>query len=165
MIRRLQPAVGKTQGHQAVHAAGSGPYGGRPREPDAISVQPRGPEYCRIERLDAPSSSSALKESPELRDVSSDQQDQGLEARLDIDRSTASRYRDIHTTSGQYSLRCFRPAADIDHFHPVEPVPGRSRGQTRIQAKPRQTQGYLHSGHAHVCHSGPLPRQQLRPGR
>src|SRR5208337_3734885 len=29
---------------------------------------------------------------PDLRDVSSDQQDQGLEARLDIDRSTASRY-------------------------------------------------------------------------
>ena len=34
----------------------------------------------------------ALQGSPELRDVSSDQQDQGLEARLDIDRSTASRY-------------------------------------------------------------------------
>src|SRR5208337_4015221 len=30
--------------------------------------------------------------SPDLRDVSSDQQDQGLEARLDIDRSTASRF-------------------------------------------------------------------------
>ncbi len=34
----------------------------------------------------------ALKESPELRDVSSDQQDLGLEARLEIDRSTASRF-------------------------------------------------------------------------
>ncbi len=34
----------------------------------------------------------ALQESPELRDVSSDQQDQGLEARLEIDRSTASRF-------------------------------------------------------------------------
>jgi multidrug efflux pump len=33
-----------------------------------------------------------LQESPELRDVSSDQQDQGLVARLDIDRATASRY-------------------------------------------------------------------------
>jgi multidrug efflux pump len=33
-----------------------------------------------------------LKELPELRDVSSDQQDLGLEARLDIDRSTASRF-------------------------------------------------------------------------
>jgi multidrug efflux pump len=33
-----------------------------------------------------------LQGSPELRDVSSDQQDQGLVARLDIDRSTASRY-------------------------------------------------------------------------
>jgi multidrug efflux pump len=34
----------------------------------------------------------ALQGAPELRDVSSDQQDQGLEARLDIDRATASRY-------------------------------------------------------------------------
>jgi len=34
----------------------------------------------------------ALQKSPELRDVSSDQQDLGLEARLDIDRSTASRF-------------------------------------------------------------------------
>jgi multidrug efflux pump len=34
----------------------------------------------------------ALRESPELRDVSSDQQDQGREARLEIDRSTASRF-------------------------------------------------------------------------
>jgi multidrug efflux pump len=34
----------------------------------------------------------ALKESPEIRDVSSDQQDLGLEARLDIDRNNASRY-------------------------------------------------------------------------
>ncbi len=33
-----------------------------------------------------------LKELPELRDVSSDQQDLGLEARLEIDRSTASRF-------------------------------------------------------------------------
>ncbi len=35
---------------------------------------------------------TALQGSPELRDVSSDQQDQGLEARLDIDRSTAARF-------------------------------------------------------------------------
>jgi multidrug efflux pump len=34
----------------------------------------------------------ALQASSELRDVSSDKQDQGLEARLDIDRSTASRF-------------------------------------------------------------------------
>ena len=34
----------------------------------------------------------ALQRSTELRDVSSDQQDQGLQARLDIDRSTASRF-------------------------------------------------------------------------
>ena len=34
----------------------------------------------------------ALQKSPELSDVSSDQQDLGLEARLDIDRSTASRF-------------------------------------------------------------------------
>jgi multidrug efflux pump len=34
----------------------------------------------------------ALSESPELRDVSSDQQDQGAQAYLNIDRSTASRY-------------------------------------------------------------------------
>jgi multidrug efflux pump len=35
---------------------------------------------------------NALSELPELRDVSSDQQDQGLQARLDIDRATASRF-------------------------------------------------------------------------
>lgn len=35
---------------------------------------------------------NALSELPELRDVSSDQQDQGLRARLDIDRNTASRF-------------------------------------------------------------------------
>ena len=38
IIRRLQPELAKVDGHHLVHAAGAGPDGGRPREPDAVSV-------------------------------------------------------------------------------------------------------------------------------
>jgi multidrug efflux pump len=50
-------------------------------------------EDPNVEELNrwAPRLVEALKERPELRDVSSDQQDQGLQVSLNIDRSTASR--------------------------------------------------------------------------
>ena len=37
VIRRLQPRAGEGRWHHALHAAGAGLDGGRPRQPDAVS--------------------------------------------------------------------------------------------------------------------------------
>ena len=44
IMRRLQQEAGRRRGHHALHAAGAGPDGRRPRQPHPISVQPGG---CR----------------------------------------------------------------------------------------------------------------------
>ena len=63
VIRRLQPDLATGAGHHAVHAAGAGPDGGRPRQPHPVSVHAGRPERRRTEYLraqDAGSCSSCL---------------------------------------------------------------------------------------------------------
>ena len=40
IMKRMQQEIAGRRRHHAVHAAGAGPDGGRPRQPDAIPVQP-----------------------------------------------------------------------------------------------------------------------------
>ena len=91
VIRRLQPAVEKLQGitlyMQPVQDLTVEDRVSRTQfqysleDPNIAELNSWSPRFVE-----------ALQKSPDLRDVSSDQQDQGLEARLDIDRSTASRF-------------------------------------------------------------------------
>jgi multidrug efflux pump len=91
VIRRLQPALAKLQGitlyMQPVQDLTVEDRVSRTQfqysleDPNITELNTWTPRFVE-----------ALQKSPELRDVSSDQQDQGLEARLEIDRSTASRF-------------------------------------------------------------------------
>ncbi len=91
VIRRLQPEVAKLKGitlyMQPVQDLTVEDHVSRTQFQYTL-------EDPNIDELNtwSPKLVEALQGSPELRDVSSDQQDQGLEARLDIDRSTASRF-------------------------------------------------------------------------
>ena len=90
VIRRLQPELVACRGHHAVHAAGAGPDGRGPRQPHAVSVQPRRSDAEELATW-VPRFVARLQALPELRDVASDQQNLGLQTRLVIDRNTRSR--------------------------------------------------------------------------
>ena len=79
----------------------------------------------------APRSCEKLQALPELRDVASDQQNQGLQARLVIDRDTASRLGITPQMHRRHALRRLRPAPGLDHVHAVEPVPRGARDRSR----------------------------------
>ena len=83
--------AGRGRGHHALHAAGAGPDGRGPRQPHAVPVHASKTRTPTSWRAWAPQLVEALRARPELRDVGSDQQDQGLQVSLAIDRSTASR--------------------------------------------------------------------------
>ena len=70
----------------------------------------------------APKLVEVLQTLPELRDVSSDQQDQGLASMLVIDRNTASRMGITSTAHCRHPVRRVRPAAGVHDVYPVEPV-------------------------------------------
>ncbi len=90
---------------------------------------------------------AALQKLPELRDVSSDQQGQGLQAYLTIDRSTASRLGITPQTHRRHPLRRLWPAHGLDDLHPVEPVSRHSGGQARLSATPPQAERHLYPQH------------------
>jgi multidrug efflux pump len=90
VIMRLQPELDKVQGitlyMQPVQDLSVDARVTRTQYQYTLG-DPNGPELNTY----APKLVEALRESPVLRDVSSDQQDKGLRVRLDIDRATASR--------------------------------------------------------------------------
>ncbi len=90
VIRRLEPKVDTGARHRALHAAGAGPDGGRPHQPDAVSISLDAPDKAILDQW-VPRLVDRLKQIPELRDVASDQQNEGLGLRVEIDRDTAGR--------------------------------------------------------------------------
>ena len=52
VIRRLQTQLAQRERHSSVHAAGAGHHGGRPREPDAVSIHARRSGHGRVEPVD-----------------------------------------------------------------------------------------------------------------
>ena len=84
-----------------------------------------------------------LKELPELRDVASDQQNNGLQAMLDIDRDTASRLGDRSPAHRRHAVRRLRPAPGLDHLHPAEPVPRRAGGPAGLPGESRGAEEHL----------------------
>ena len=85
--------------------------------------------------------------------MSSDQQDQGLQASLDIDRATASRLGITPQLIDDTLYDAFGQRHGVDDFHPVEPIPGHPRGQARFPARSRQTASdiYLRSTSGGKC--------------
>jgi multidrug efflux pump len=74
--------------HQGVHAAGAGPDDRRPRLEDAVPVLLSSPGLGRA-RVTTSRLLERLKTLPELSDVASDLQDEGLQAYVQIDREAA----------------------------------------------------------------------------
>ena len=146
VIRRLQPELAELEGITPLHAAGAGPHGGGPGQPHPVPVQPRRPRFDELNGW-TPKLVAALQELPELRDVSSDQQDQGLQVYRDHRPRTASRLGITPQTHRRHPVRRLRPAPGLHHLHPAEPVPGHSGGQARVSAEPRQPEGHLHPQH------------------
>jgi multidrug efflux pump len=70
---------------------------------------------------------------PELRDVASDQQNAGRQARLVLDRVPARHHA---ADARRRALRRLRPAPDLDPVHAVEPVPRRAGEQAGLPAAP-----------------------------
>ena len=63
-----------------------------------------------------------LGQLPQITDVASDLQQQGLAVDIVIDRATASRFGITPATVDNVALRCVRPAHHIDDLHAIEPV-------------------------------------------
>ncbi len=72
-----------------------------------------------------------LRRSPVLREVASEAQDGGLRALVSVDRETAGRLGVSMQSDQRCAERCFRPAADLDHLRPGQPVPRRAGGHGR----------------------------------
>ena len=137
VIRRLQTEAGRGRGHHAVHAAGAGSDRRNPRQPHAVSIQPGRPRRRGAERMGRRSWSSKLQSLPELRDVASDQQNEGLQAQRG-DRSRHGLAAGHHAADDRRrAVQRVRPAADFDDVHAVEPVPRRAGGEARVSRSVR----------------------------
>ena len=134
VIRRLQPKLDQSRRHHAVHAAGAGSDRGRPRQPHAVSIHARRSQRRRAEHLRAARWSTKLKQLPELRDVASDQQVQGLRATLILrPRHRLAPGHHAHHDRPD-ALRRLRPAPGLHHVHAAEPVSRRPRSEARLPA-------------------------------
>jgi multidrug efflux pump len=91
----------------------------------------------------APKLVDALRAVPALRDVSTDQQDQGLATALVIDRGDGIEARREPAGDRQHPLRRLRPAPGIHDVHSAQPVSRCPRGPAELPPKPRGPSGYL----------------------
>ena len=103
----------------------------------------------------APRMLEGMKKLPDLSDVASDQQVQGLRARLVFDRDTAARAGHHAFHHRPDPVRRLRPARSVHHVHAVEPVP---RGAGSGPGNSRATRSICAS-----CSSAPA--RAIRPDR
>ncbi len=94
----------------------------------------------------APRLVEALSRRPELKDVSSDQQDQGAAFGHRYRPQHEFPFRDSAPAHRRHPLQRLWSADRLHHLYPVEPVSGDSGGQARVPTKFRQTGRYLSSG-------------------
>ena len=125
------PQARQDRGDHALPAVGAGRARRRAPRADAVPVHARGREPRRAQHLGAARCSTTLKKLPELKDVATDQQTDGLELDVDIDRDTASRLGILAPEHRRHALRRLRAAPGRDDLHPAQPVPRRPRGEAR----------------------------------
>ena len=85
----------------------------------------------------APRMVEELQELPELRDVASDQQVQGLRAKLVYDRDTASRLGITPSTIDQTLYDAYGQRRGVHHVHAVEPVSRGAGSEAGVSAESR----------------------------
>ena len=74
----------------------------------------------------APRLRAKLASLPELRDVASDQQDDGFRTLIDVDRDAGHAPRRVDAGDTGYPVRQLRSAPDLHHFRPGQPVSRRA---------------------------------------
>ena len=122
IIRRLQPKLAQRGRHHALHAAGAGPDGRRPRGRTQYQYSLEDADANEL-AVWAPRLMDKLQTLPELRDVASDQQNGGLQD--DAGDRPRHRLAARHHAADdrRHALRRLRPAAGLDHLHAAQPVP------------------------------------------
>ena len=132
IIRRLQQETAGVAGHHALHAAGAGPDHRRHGQPHPVPVRAGERRTRRRSTTWVPKlRRRSCSQAPELADVASDLQQQGLAAYID-DRPRHRRALRHHAGDRrQRALRRLRPAHHLDHLHPVQPVPRDPGGRSR----------------------------------
>ena len=80
---------------------------------------------------------------PVLTDVNTDQQQNGLETDLVIDRDTAARLGLTAGADRQHALRRLRPAPGLDDLQRAQPVPRGHGGGAALLAEPGDAEGHL----------------------
>ena len=90
---------------------------------------------------------SRFSQLSQLADVTSDLQDRGLQAYVNINRDTASASGRHDIGHRQCAVRRFRPAPDLDHLHPDQSVSRGAGGIARLPAESAITQAYLRGHH------------------
>ena len=94
-------------------------------------------ESRRAAHLGARACSTACASSPELKDVTTDQQTAGLELDVDVDRDTASRLGVTPQAIDDTLYDAFGQRQVRHHVHPAEPVPRRAGGEAGVRQEPR----------------------------
>ncbi len=100
----------------------------------------------------APRLLRSLRGLPQLADVNSDQQNNGLQASLVIDRATASRLGVTPQMIDDDALRRLRPAAGLDDVRAAQPVSRGHGGRAAVLAEPGRPEVHLRA------------RRQRQPG-
>ncbi len=143
--------TGASRRHHAVHAAGPGPFGRGPREPDAIPVHAGGPRSGRAFPPGPPAGRPAAHASRAARRQQR-HAERGV-ASLAGDRPGHGLTAWHHAADDRrYALRRLRPAAGLHDLHAAQPVPRRPGSQARLSGQPDRSRRDL------------SPRRERRPG-
>jgi len=84
----------------------------------------------------APRVLARLRSLPELRDVNTDQQTQGLKLNVEVDRDSAARLGITPQLVDDTLYDAFRPAAGGDDLHAAQPVSGGPGGEAGVPGQP-----------------------------
>ena len=139
----LAARAGPGQGNHAVHAAGAGFDGRDARQPDPVSIQPGRPGRQGIEPNGCRKLLAKLETLPQLRDVASDQQNEGLQAKVVIDRDTASRLGITPQMIDDALYDAFGQRQIYDPVHATEPVSRGAGGAARVSQQARRHRQHL----------------------
>ena len=95
----------------------------------------------------APKLKDAMDKLPQIKDVATDQQDQGLRAQLVIDRDTASRLGVSPLTLDETLSDAFSQAPGVNDLYAVEPIPRGHGGSAPVPNRPGRAEEYLCEEH------------------
>ena len=150
IIRRLQPALAKVDGITLYM---------QPVQDLTVEDRVSRTQFqYSIEDADAqelaqwtPKLVAKLQTIPALRDVATDQLNNGLKTNVTIDRDTASRLGNFSAGDRQHALRRIRSAPGLDHVHAVEPIPRDSGSSAEFRADSGESKRHLHpTQHSHA---------------